>query len=435
MTEKDVNFELHGVQREVLEAWQEGYKRIVIAAGRQSGKTYLALLICLIELISGEDRRVFWVSKTNGQAREALITLQGILNDKGIPDDFYKVRTAPDTYVEFANGGRFDLKSAERPDNIRGPAGINGLVLDEAAFASEEIWTTLRPVLGTAKGWALLISSPNKMDDWFHEEFKKGREGTPDYNPDYASFHMTTYDNPWYPDSLIEMDKRSMSVSDFSREFLAEFVSGKDSKLDESHIQAAIVRDKEIFAVHEDGEPNWRIPEVSIDDLDRYIGCDIGIKKSDNSDWSCLVHLGIHRESGRVYILNVHRFKAELYERIDVINQKYHEWEQPINICIEDVGMQYDFITKLETEYFLPIVKEKPKGSKEQRFNYILPKFQRGQVWIVRANCGDEYIRELLKFSGEGSPNDDQIDATSYAMICAAKRTRKRPPKGLAMHI
>ncbi len=72
--------------------------------------------------------------------------------------------------IVLPGGGEFQVKSADNPDSLRG-AGLDGVVVDEAAYVKEEAWTeALRPALSDRRGWAMFISSPNGYN-WFHTLF------------------------------------------------------------------------------------------------------------------------------------------------------------------------------------------------------------------------------------------------------------------------
>ena len=75
---------------------------------------------------------------------------------------------------------RFQLLGAENPNALRG-IYLDGVILDEYAVMSPEIWTTiLRPSLADRKGWAIFISTPNGMNH-FHELFQYAKEHPHDW--------------------------------------------------------------------------------------------------------------------------------------------------------------------------------------------------------------------------------------------------------------
>ncbi len=68
------------------------------------------------------------------------------------------------------------VRSADEPHRLRG-AGLDFLVLDEAAFCKQESWTeALRPALTDRLGRVLLISTP-KGRNWFADLYDRADGG------------------------------------------------------------------------------------------------------------------------------------------------------------------------------------------------------------------------------------------------------------------
>lgn len=123
-------------------------------------------------------------------------------------------------------GGELWIKSADRPDNLRGE-GLNGLIVDEADFIDGEIWSKiLRPALADRKGWALFISTPNRKGGWFHGLYRLGLSGK---NPHWFAWHHPSWSNPFLDKQEIEDAKNDMSQAEFDQEFGAEFVQSPDT--------------------------------------------------------------------------------------------------------------------------------------------------------------------------------------------------------------
>ena len=71
-----------------------------------------------------------------------------------------------DHHIELPSGGSITVKTADYPDGLRG-VGLDLVVVDEAAFIDEEIWTAcLRPALSDRGGKAIFLSTPRGRN-WF----------------------------------------------------------------------------------------------------------------------------------------------------------------------------------------------------------------------------------------------------------------------------
>ncbi|MCX7002609.1 MAG: hypothetical protein NTV22_04970 [bacterium] len=116
-------------------------------------------------------------------------------------------------------GGFMAVKSADRPDLLRGE-GLDLAVLDEAAFMPREVWAdVVRPALSDRLGRALIISTPHGRG-WYHELYQRGRAG----DPDFTSFHYPTSSNPFIDPREIAAARRELPARVFSQEYEAAFI-------------------------------------------------------------------------------------------------------------------------------------------------------------------------------------------------------------------
>lgn len=125
-----------------------------------------------------------------------------------------------DHSMTLPDGGSVTVLSADNPDSLRGD-GLDGLVLDEAAFQSEYLWTdVLRPALADKQGWAIFISTPNGYN-WFHDLYQRGGK-----KPGWESWKRPTSDNP-----LIMADELEAAYIEgprtFQQEYCAEFMEAR----------------------------------------------------------------------------------------------------------------------------------------------------------------------------------------------------------------
>ncbi len=200
--------DMHAAQREVFES-PARFK--VIAAGRRFGKTLLAVAACIIAAASKEDAVVWWVSPSHNQSRMALRTVA-----KMIPRGHREVnRTLSEIYL--SNGARICFKSGERWDNLRGE-GLDLVVIDEAAFVSQELWTqAIRPTLSDKNGRALLIGTFDG-ENWFYDLWRFALDPA---NVQWAGWRFPTAANPYIPPEEIEEARRNLPKEVFGQEYEA----------------------------------------------------------------------------------------------------------------------------------------------------------------------------------------------------------------------
>lgn len=205
---------LHPTQNIVAE---DLHRFRVLCNGRRWGKTTLAVEEIKGKLI-GKQCRVAYISTTFQQSRDiAWEILKRELRPAVISINEarleIRVRNIKGTEsVVF-------LRGWESVETLRGQQ-FDFVVLDEVA-SMRNFWTgwneVLSPTLTDTRGEALFISTPKGFNH-FYDLYN-----LQDVDPDYKSFHFTTYDNPHIPVDEIEREKRTKPENAFSQEYLADF--------------------------------------------------------------------------------------------------------------------------------------------------------------------------------------------------------------------
>lgn len=203
------------------EVWNDPTRFKVIAAGRRCGKSRYAAYRLLVEALQSDKGHVFYVAQTQGQARDVMWS---VLAEVGRP--VIKTMHINNLQITLINGSTISLKGSDRPDTMRG-VSLKFVVLDEFAGMKIEVWEeVLRPALADQKGHAVFIGTPaGRNHFWDLYQYASISE-----DPDWKSWHLTSFDNPLLDPSEIEAAKKSMSSFAFRQEFMANF-EAKDSEL------------------------------------------------------------------------------------------------------------------------------------------------------------------------------------------------------------
>ena len=129
------------------EVWADPSRFQVIAAGRRTGKSRLAAWKLIVKALQATSGTVFYVSPTQGQARDIMWKL---LLELGAP--VIKNSHVNNLEITLVNGIAIRLKGADRPETMRG-VSLYYLVLDEYADIRPDVWEQiLRPALADLKG-------------------------------------------------------------------------------------------------------------------------------------------------------------------------------------------------------------------------------------------------------------------------------------------
>jgi len=199
----------HTLQRAVLTSPS---RFRVLVCGRRWGKTTAALIAASEAVAQGQ--RGWWVLPNYPMSSEAWRILKRTLR----PITTEKNET--ERRIDVMTGGSISIKSGDNPDSLRG-VGLDFLIVDEAAFIKEEVWTAaLRPTLSTTEGWALLIGTP-KGRNWFWHVYQRGNDPLEER---WQSWQFPTSASPNVKPAEIEDARRELPESIFRQEYLAEFL-------------------------------------------------------------------------------------------------------------------------------------------------------------------------------------------------------------------
>lgn len=205
----------------------DNHRYRVCVCGRRFGKTTLAAWEMFAKAVSAEDGRIVYLAPTYAQARDiAWAELKKVCAP--LVESTNEQRL--EIIVKNQHGGTslITLHGWESVESLRGQK-YDMLVIDEISNM-KNFWLSwqevIRPALLDRRGEALFIGTPNGFNH-LYELYNVENAGMPGGNgqpdPDFKSFHFTTYDNPHMPVEDIEKAKLEMTEDKFAQEFLADF--------------------------------------------------------------------------------------------------------------------------------------------------------------------------------------------------------------------
>src|SRR5688500_14321828 len=156
---------------------------VALYGGKRLGKTFIA---CEALVLSGTiDPGLYWwvgLSWKSASMKRAWRTLKKWhrqiweakgLTPKQIKDNYVK---SVDKELIFPDGFVVWFRTADNPESIQGEA-VKGIVVDEVAFMSEDVWTNkIEPCTIDYGAWVILMTSSND-DCWFEEFWQKIKSG------------------------------------------------------------------------------------------------------------------------------------------------------------------------------------------------------------------------------------------------------------------
>jgi|TARA_R110002020_G_scaffold15995_4_gene56802 predicted phage terminase large subunit-like protein len=384
---------LHKGQLEVLKGLTDN-RFVICVAGRRWGKTTLSLVAALDSLFKGE--RVQIVFPVYPQAMDSWLNLKSLIRQ--IPEEFYEIRESEKRIV-LNNGAFLQIKSADKPERLRGAGGISLVIFDEVAYQNKETWDTIRPILSDSLGKALFISTPNGIN-WFHELYEKAK-----IRKDWKTYHFITADNPTIHKGEIEQAKEELGSLVYAQEFLAEFTDvGAVFKSEWfNYFTEEKEEDEIVYKVGDEIVPH---SELSI------FGCmDTALSLKETADYSAIITVGIS-DSGILLVLDLLRARLEAPDIIPAMERFIDKWNMAW-LGVEDSSFGLG-VVQMARRKGLPIRSLKADKSKVARAIPAAAGLEAGKIYFRNgATWLNEFERELTSFP-TGS-HDDQVDVLAYA--------------------
>ncbi len=385
----------------------------VVVCGRRWGKSLAGLIACIeghgpTELgLRGalDGGQIWWVAPTFPQGvliwRDLKKALKGAWTEK----------REKEMRIVLPGGGSITVKSADDPDALRG-VGLDGVVLDEAAFMKEEAWINgIRPALSDRQGWALFLTTPSGMN-WVHCLFAAAgrREG-------WARWQRPTSDNPIIPTDELAAAREDMGELQFAQEHLAQFVTAGAGMFKPEWFDAR-------YEVLEDDR--YRLPDgsvVSLAALSRFGVVDLAVSTKTTADYTVVGAFGM-TDDGTLLVLDIDRARREGPDICPAMRRMVDQHDLSA-LWVEKVGFQLGLIQQARRDG-LPVRELVPDRDKVARAMPATAALEGGRL-LLPHNAGwvRDFIDEVLSFPM--GRHDDQVDVLGYAMAVGQVLRRPAP--------
>ena len=207
----------------------------VVCCGRRFGKTLLSVWEMFAVAVTKETR-IAYIAPTYQQARDiAWNELKRITLP--VQDSVNESRLEVKVKNKQGTTSLIILRGWESIETLRGQS-YDFIVLDEISSYRNfwENWQeVIRPTLTDRKGEALFISTPKGFNHFYDLYNLQGKD------PDFASFHFSTYDNPFIPREEVDKAKKELTEDRFAQEYMADF------RKTEGLVYKEFSRDRHVF--------------------------------------------------------------------------------------------------------------------------------------------------------------------------------------------
>lgn len=409
-------------QQEILAA---DIRSKIICCGRRWGKTTIGLYMVVLghgpmvdDPVWGRrhkypgalyGKKIFWVAPDFGIASMIWRDLNRSLRD------VWERKLEAQRTIFLPGGGEISVKSAENENSCRG-AGLDGVVIDEAAFCSETLWSeVLRPALADKQGWSIFISTP-KGKNHFWELYQRA-----EHLDDWGRWQRPTADNPIIPAKEILASQEAMTPLGFRQEFLAEFVTPGGNLVREEWFQFWEPTDDPDVLQINCIEEGLGAQLVDIRQCLKFMTCDLAASLKESADYTVFCTWVL--SGSNLILLDIDRRRLEGPDQLPAMKQMFERW-RPAYIGVERTQYQLTFL-QLAKRAGMPARELKTDRDKFSRAQSVAVKFQNLQVYMpIRSPLINVIKDELLSFSGDpkASAHDDIMDNFAYAAMEASYR-------------
>ena len=381
-----------------LPALHQAQKTIVTASrrfntcclGRRTGKTYLGSDV----IVDGPRQKgamhglpTAWYTPTYNTMTEVWRKFCYVLKPVTTQKSEQNKR------LDLIGGGSIEFWSLENPDAGRGRKYAT-VVIDEAAMVrnlEDAFENNIRPLLADYQGDFWALSTP-KGDNYFKKLFDRGDATNLARDPEWASFQMPTWSNPYIAKKEIEAMRTGMPRLSFLQEIEAQFVSFAGTFVKAEHIHV--------------GQP-------PLETMRLYQGVDLAISMKENADYTAIVTVGVD-PSGRVWIVDAERKRVGFRDALEFIKEKAARWH-PASIAIEATQYQAAVVEELLRSTDLPVHQVRPDKDKLTRAQGLITRYENGLVW--HSETLPRYFTEEILSFGPDCEHDDLVDAAVYAYM------------------
>lgn len=398
----------------------------VLKYGRQTGKSYWALMDMITRAMNEGNKKIRFVTPSYSLANKHMQTIDNLFSgNEDIKNKIFKKIRYKEQEYTFHNGTIASFLSAEAEDNLRGDT-CHFMYIDEAAFIKETTYTEiLLPMLTRTKGRLAMFSTPNGKN-WFYDLYMKGlKEGGKGLIRSLKATYLDLADEEDYEDILrvINALRETMSANAFNREVMGEFIS--DESLFSGVAEAR--KSKEWYA-------DYRNSSIEIVNSVRiaprkFIGIDIGVV-SDFTVLTCIDENDVVVDIDRFNMSDEKYSHDEFKERIAKFYKKHDSDLVSAYMEINNKELLFDELIDGYGMYKLNEVRTSAQN-KPMMVDQLTKLFDQGKITIP---YDEQLEKELYAFTsvqnkvtgkwqyrGSEGINDDMVMSLVLAVTCKSE--------------
>lgn len=203
--------------------------RMLLNCSRQSGKTTTTALLGLHQAVFVPSSLVLILSPSLRQSAEFFRTLAGLYVATGatVPS---KAESA--LRLELENGSRV-ISLPAKEATVRGFAGVDLLLFDEASRVEDALYHATRPMLATSKGRLVALSTPFGKRGWWSDAWHGAFA--------WKRVRVTADQCPRISSAFLEEEREELGDWWFRQEYGCEFLDSQTQAFRTEDIERAQV--------------------------------------------------------------------------------------------------------------------------------------------------------------------------------------------------
>lgn len=199
---------------------------------RQMGLSWLVAGYALWMAMFFEEKKILMISIKDATAKSLLKKVKFIYQQ--LPP-FLQVECTDNNMSKIAFMTGSEIESVPTSEEAGRSESLSLLIIDEAAFVRwiEEIWQASFPTLSTG-GSAIILSTPNGMDNFFFELWSRSLEGKSLFTP----IRIHWWYHPERHQDWLQIQKANMSSMQLAQEVYGDFVASGNLVFDVGALRA-----------------------------------------------------------------------------------------------------------------------------------------------------------------------------------------------------
>jgi len=194
-------------------------KRTAWRAGRQVGKSTTCAVKALFRAFMNPKEQILILSPTQRQSSLMFWKIKEFISENELISEAVIRETR--TLIQFDNGSLIhSLPSGIKGTTIMGFSPTL-IIIDEAAFVSEETFTAILPSLASTNGDLILISTPFGRRGRFYEAFKT--------DSGFQTLHVRSSQCPLITGNYLREEKKGMTRDEYMQQYNGEFIAEADN--------------------------------------------------------------------------------------------------------------------------------------------------------------------------------------------------------------